>query len=120
MKRLTTDEFRELKDGYIAMRENKAEGLSKRHGKSKPSGKLIFNDRRTYSGKSGGLWVWSGMVVNAALSSGLYNEIKGRLFSESEIRKIFTRDNIREFYHVGKRPEDAFWDVLRKQKNDVL
>ena len=123
MTRLSTQQLSELKDDYIAMRENISEGLKRRSGKSLRAGNIIFSDRRQNYHKptsrkeaNGGLWVWAGMVLNIALNSGLYNEIEKRLYTEDEIRKMFTRDVISEFYFIDKRPEEAFWDVLRRLK----
>ena len=121
MTRLSTQQLSELKDDYIAMRENISEGLKRRSGKSLRAGNIIFTDcrmRSTRKGTNNGLWVWIGEALNVALNSGLYNEIEKRLYTEDEIRKMFTRDVISEFYFIDKRPEEAFWDVLRKLKID--
>lgn len=116
MNRLNPEQLSEIKDGYIVMRSLEAERIKSRQPKSRMNSVLMFNDKRirsTRTGDSGGMWVWCGLTLYYALSSGLYNEQQGRLYSENEIREIFKRENIREYYYNNLSPENAYWKVFR-------
>ena len=118
MTKLSREQLSDLKDCYLAMRENVSDGLKRRQGKSIRTGNINFTDRRSNrKGTNNGLWVWCGFTLYYALNSGLYNEYHRRLYTEVEIRAMFSRDNIKQFYFEGKNPEEAFWQVFRQLSN---
>ena len=118
MTKLSREQLSELKDCYLVMRENVSDGLRRRQGKSTKPGKIYFTDNKpNRKGTNNGIWVWCRLALDHALNSGLYNEYKRRPYNEGEIRAMFSKDNIKQFYLDGKNPEEVFWLVFRQLSN---